>query len=368
MRILELSNYSEGCCGVWQRVKQEAQALAKKGHEVAIFSSDLIKGSETRADHLSKIKDISLMRFPAKQLGGESYMQWNFKEQALKFNPDIIIAHVYRHPHTVQALDIAKKTGSKVFLVTHAPFVKGNATRSFSQKMAVKFYDTFIGPKKINKFDKVISITRWENPFLESIGCKKEKIAYLPNGIPEEFFTQKQEKEENKILFLGRISPVKDLETLIIAFSMLKDSGLTLEIVGPSEGNYLDQIKALIREKGLETRVILSDPIYDLKEKIKKIDSCKIFVLPSKREAMPQSLIEAMARRKVVIAADNQGAKDIIRNKENGFLFNIGNAEQLANLLSNVLNDDLTKLKDQAKKDVEKFSMSSLILDLERLF
>ena len=40
--------------------------------------------------------------------------------------------------------------------------------------------------------DKIIAITRWEIPILIKLGVKKEKIAYIPNGIPDEFFKQKK--------------------------------------------------------------------------------------------------------------------------------------------------------------------------------
>jgi len=42
---------------------------------------------------------------------------------------------------------------------------------------------------KVNKFDKVITISKWEIPFLLRLGCKREKIVHIPNSIPEEFFT-----------------------------------------------------------------------------------------------------------------------------------------------------------------------------------
>ena len=74
-----------------------------------------------------------------------------------EYKPDVIIAHVYRHIHTSKALKIAKKLKCKVFLVTHAPFVPGDTTRSFLSKIAVRFYDKFIGPGKLKRFDKVIA-------------------------------------------------------------------------------------------------------------------------------------------------------------------------------------------------------------------
>ena len=40
LKILELTNFSAGICGVWQRVKQESLELSKRGHTVIIFSSN----------------------------------------------------------------------------------------------------------------------------------------------------------------------------------------------------------------------------------------------------------------------------------------------------------------------------------------
>ena len=228
MKILELCDYSSGVCGVWQRVKQDAELLSKK-NEVRIFSSNSVKGSTNFAPLQNKIGRINIRRFPFKKLGGESYLVWNFEREAIKYRPDIIIAHSYRHPHTTKALKIAKKIGAKVFLVTHAPFVENNSTRTFIEKNIVKFYDKFIRPKTINKFDKVIAITKWEIPYLLTIGCKKENIVYLPNGIPDSFFVKKTKKGKG-VLFLGRISPVKNLEVVLEA---IKNTNQKLTIIGP---------------------------------------------------------------------------------------------------------------------------------------
>jgi len=367
MKILELTNYSAGICGVWQRVKQEAELLSKN-HEVRIFTSNLTKGCEEIASPQDQIRKIKIQRFPAKQLGGESFMNWNFERALLEFRPDIIIAHSFRHPHTTKAIKLAKKINAKIFLVSHAPFVEGNTTRSFCQKLMVGFYDTFIAPSTLKKFHKIITIVKWEAPFLKSLGAKKEQIVYIPNGIPHEFFKTKPSRPENKILFLGRISPVKNIETLINVIPLLKDSKIKIEIVGPGEKQYLNHLKNLVEQKNLGKRIIFSKPIYDNKEKIKKIDSCKIFVLPSKREAMPQSLIEAMARKKITIAANNKGASDIIQDSENGYLFEIGDPVELAEKINLSLSKPQNKLKQQARKDVEQFSWDKLIRELEELF
>lgn len=370
MRILELCLFSAGIDGVFARVKQESELLARK-HEVVIFSSNIVKGSEKIAKRENKIGKVKIRRFPAKKLGGESFMRWNFENEALKFKPDVIIAHSYRHLHTSQALKVAKKLGCKVFLVTHAPFVSGNTTRTSFSAFAVRFYDFLMGPRIINKFDKVIAITKWEMPYLLNLGLDKNKMEYIPNGIAEEFFkiksVKRNGKEDKKILFLGRISPIKDLETLIRAMKILKDNKVVLEIVGPAEEDYIERLKIMIDKLGLNDRALFHKPIFDIKEKIKKIDSARVFVLPSKREAMPQALIEAMAREKIVISSDSPGAKDLIEDGKNGFLFRVGNAKELAEKIDAAIKIKDNKMRGEARKSVERFEWGKIIKKVENL-
>lgn len=364
MRILEICPFSSGICGVWTRVKQEALELSKEGNEVFVFSSNIVKGSNEIAKDFETIEDVKVRRFPVYFRFGENAAFWNFYREALIIKPDVIIAHVYRHPHTNQALKVAmqlKKRGKnvKIFLVTHAPFVEPKL-RSIKMRFMANLYD-IIYSGKLKEFKKVIAITNWEMPFLKELGVKKDKIEYIPNGIPEEFFKVKKGKEENKILFFGRISPIKDIETLIKAFYLIRDKEIKLELAGPAEKDYLGKLKKLIKELGLEKRVFFSGAVYGLNDKIKKIDSAKLFVLPSKREAMPQALIEVMAREKIVVASNNLGAKDIIRDGKNGFLFEIGNENQLSALIDKLLQIKNEKVKKEARKSVEQFSWNKII-------
>lgn len=373
MRILEICLYSAGIDGVFTRVKQEAMLLSKRGHEVKIFSSNLVKGSNEIALADYAIENVRVKRFKTQRLGGESYMIWKplgaLRKEIIDYKPDVIISHSYRHSHTNIASKIAKEIGAKFFLVTHAPF--GNDNRSLIARWYIKFFhDPFIGKRTLKRCNKVISITKWELPYLLNLDVDKEKIEYIPNGISNEFFKIKTIEEENKILFLGRISPIKDIETLIKSLPLIKDKQIKLEIVGMAEKNYLNILNNLTYRLNLEKRVKFSEAIFENKEKIRKIDSAKIFVLPSKREGMSQSLIEALARKKIVIASKNSGNTDIINDGENGFLFEIGDERDLAkkiNYVINVANKEKEKIKKNALKSVEQFNWNKIIDKIENL-
>lgn len=381
MKILEICPYSAGGCGVWARARSESELFVKKGYDVTVFSSNFEKGTDKIMPAEEVLNGIKIKRFPAMQPGkkplkflpgGESFMFMNFIEEAVNLSPDIIFAHNYRQFHTDLALIVAKRLKRenkkcKIFLVTHAPFPEGDITRSFWGHSAAWFYDYFIGRFTVNKFYKILTISHWEEPFLLKIGAKKEKIVYIPNGIPGEFFTQKKSKEQNKVLFLGRISPKKKIETLISAIPYLKDKKVQIEIVGPAEEEYFSRIKKLVDELNVGNRIKFTGAIFDLKEKIKKIDSAKIYVLPSRVEGMPQALIEVMARGKIVIGSDSLAIRDLIQDKKNGYLFEFDKPEDLAKVIDLALKDkNSKKIKNSAKKDVKHFSWDKVILQIEK--
>jgi glycosyltransferase involved in cell wall biosynthesis len=378
MKVLEICPYSSGGCGVWARVKQESLELEKKGYQIKIFSSNFDKGTDKIVPSREMLSSVEIYRFPAKKIGGESFMKFDFLNEAVKYSPDIIIVHNYRHLHTTKALKLKKilnKQGKrcKIFLVTHAPFVEGNITRTKFQTAVVNFYDNVIGPRTLNKFDKILAISEWEIPYILSCRAKREKILYIPNGIPEEFFKIKiKQATKNKILFLGRVSPKKKIETLIKAIPLIKNKNFVFEIVGPKEEDYAKKLEHLASSMHIENKITFSEPIYNINDKIKKIDSSKIYVLASRVEGMPQGLVEAMVRGRIVIGTDSIAIRDIIKDKENGFLFEFNNPQDLADKIDFIFDrknaKKINKIKQNAIGSSKKYSWNALIKELTGLF
>ena len=367
MKILELTNYTAGGCGVGMRVMKESQLLAQKGHTVKIFSTNRTKGSDKICSVHDKTGDVVIQRFSAKKLGGESYMLWDFTKEAIEFRPDVIIAHAYRHLHTTQALKIARILKCKLFLVTHAPFGR-EKSRTFMQNIIVNGYDKIIGRKILKKFTKIIAITKWEQNYLYELGLKDKNIVHLPNGLTEEFFKKQINRKGkiSKIIYLGRISSIKNLETVIKSLSQL--SGYTLEIRGSGEEDYVTKLNMLVKEYELDKIVSINSQPYNLKEQLRLLDNFDIYILPSISEGMPQALIEAMARQKIVISSDNLGSSEIISNGKNGFLFPISNYNSLSSLLKklkSITPSNRSSIQINAGKTAELFKWSKIVDKLE---
>jgi glycosyltransferase involved in cell wall biosynthesis len=356
MKILEICPFSAGGCGVGARAKQESLELSKLGHKVAIFSSNIEKGTNKILETKDKMGDVNIYRFPVKKYPfSENVMHFDFEKQLEILSPDLVITHLL-HPHSFKALKICKKLNIPIFIVPHAPF---NVKRNSLLNILTKIHRSIKVKPYLKYFDKIIAITKWEIPYLKKLNIPEDKIEYIPNGIPEEFFKQKEFESKNQVLFLGRIAPIKNLETLISAAKNL--SKIKLSIVGSAEKEYLEKI-----QKNLSKNIEIKEPIYDLREKIKLIDEHKILVLPSLRDAMPQVLIEAMARGKIVISSNTDGGKEIIEDGKNGFLFEIGNVEQLAQLIKKNIKGN-KKIQESAKKSSKKYSWKTLIKKYEEL-
>ena len=178
---------------------------------------------------------------------------------------------------------------------------------------------------------------------------------------------KEEEKQENKILFLGRVAPIKNLE--IVLKAMAKIEKFNFEIVGPAEEEYKAKLLSLIKEQGVENKIKFNPAIFDTKEKIKKLDTCRVFILPSLSEGMPQALVEAMAREKIVVASDCSGNKDLVKDKENGYIFKTHDAEDLVRVLKEALKDskENDKIRKSAKVFVAQFSWDKIIDKMEKM-
>ncbi len=362
MNILQICEFSAGICGVWSRVFNESKELIKKGHKVYVFSSNLKKGTGELVSEFEEKEGVLIYRFSNKtgffdRLLSRNVTYFDFERKLLDINPDVVITHLI-HPHSFKALEICKRLGKPCLLVTHAPF---NVKRNFPLSLATWFYYK-IKKSSIRDFSSVIAITNWEIPYLISLGIPNNKIIYIPNAIPDIFLREKIKMFfGKKILFFGRVAPVKNIEVLISAFNDLSvdNKKLTLNIVGPVESGY-ENIKHLVSDK-----ISFIGPVHGFKEKINFLSNCDIFVLPSNREGLPISLIEAMSLGKIVISSETDGGREVIKNGFNGFLFKLGDKEDLKSKINQVLmmkEVELNKIQKNARERVKEFQ-SKIVID-----
>ena len=131
------------------------------------------------------------------------------------------------------------------------------------------------------------------------------KLLVMSNGIGEDFFkvTRKPAGPKTlKLLFVGRLSPHKNLTALLEALSTTKHQ-ITLDIIG--DGECRRELRMLIAEKKLEN-VRLHGRLS--REEVRKFyATCSALILPSLYEVQPIVLLEAMASRIPIIVSKGIG-------------------------------------------------------------
>lgn len=151
--------------------------------------------------------------------------------------------------------------------------------------------------------------------------------------------------EESKIiLFVGGINLRKGVHYLLDAFLLIekKYPDLKLIIAGPTykyDQTYITDIKNKIAENNLGNKIYLTEKnVSNVDEFMQASD---FFVLPSKQEGFPISIIEAMSSGLAVIASDiPEISKAQISNGIDGFVFPVGDVRELSVILENLLKNE----------------------------
>lgn len=134
-----------------------------------------------------------------------------------------------------------------------------------------------------------------------------------------------------RLLFLGQLVERKGIDVLVRAVSMLSVP-VELFIVGGdwSQTGYPAQIKDLISQLRIASRIVLID---HQDGAISFLRSCDVFVLPSRSEARPRSIIEAMLLGKCVVSTDVGGIPSLVEHGVTGLLVAPGDPDALAGAL-----------------------------------
>ena len=171
---------------------------------------------------------------------------------------------------------------------------------------------------------------------IEDEGVDADRIHLCYNGLdPEVFAFRDRQPIAGAPVVIGcvcALRPEKNVEILIDAFA--KVSGCRLIIVGsgPSEANLKERVARL----QLQDSVTFVPANSNIPEWLNEID---IFVLPSRTEALSNSLMEAMACGCAVIASDVGGNPELVGQEERGLLFREGDAADLRKQLVRFIED-----------------------------
>ncbi len=232
------------------------------------------------------------------------------------------------------------------------------------------------------RFDHLIAVSHSTKSEMVGMGVPTELITVLHNAIDTEAWSSHRVtttlREELAISptapvigYVGRIMPEKDLETWLRAAALVvrqyPDAQFVLVGEGKDAGT-LNELRRLASNLGIAEQVHFPGYRETL---LPAYAAFNIFCLSSRREGLPNSILEAMALGLPVVTTDVAGAKELVLDRETGFVLPQGDEHSLGNALITLVESDAARKRmgRAGRERIEQeFSFTSRLQRIETLY
>ncbi|WP_130176829.1 glycosyltransferase [Cryobacterium sp. SO1] len=195
---------------------------------------------------------------------------------------------------------------------------------------------------------------------VQAISCGINADNYSPRFAP---------RTENRILFVGRVTGEKQIDVLVQAVALL-DTSLEVQVEIVGGGDQRRNLEHLVESLGLSRQFTFTGYVTD--EELREAYSrATVFAMPSIAELQSIATMEAMASGLPVVAANAMALPHLVHDGQNGYLFEPGSAQDLADKLSLVFSrspEELDALKHESLKLIEAHDIKRTLNTFERLY
>ena len=215
----------------------------------------------------------------------------------------------------------ARKDGTKVVYTAHGfHFYKGSSLLSWLifypiERLCSRLTDLLI---TINKedYERAKSWNTCCVELVNGIGVHTEE--FLNERVERKAYREELGFEDNDYVFMstGQVSVRKNHEVIIRAIAEIHNPRVKYLLVG--FGELEEKLKALVKELGIEDRVVFAGYRGDVKRLLHAVDG---FAFPSLQEGLPVALMEAMAAGLPIVCSRIRGNVDLIENGKGGYLY-----------------------------------------------
>lgn len=325
-----------------------AEELARQGHLVSVISSadsrDAIAASQDTAP-ASILINPKPLRLPYSTIRG--WGTWHYllgiSRWIRKYQPDLVYVSMLKHDAYI-AVKTCHKLKIPVVLRPEGAGLTGDVAWQQTHWLGRWFRKT------VRTADGFVALSERVKNEMTDAGYVAEKIAVIPNGIPiPEKSWSLNTVETNQVLFVGRLSPEKGIDTLIKAWpAVMKEyPDARLKLVG--SGSWEKSLRELAHDINIGDSIEFAGACNDVSEQLYQ---SRVFVLPSREEGLSIALLEAMATGIPTVASDIPGNRTLIQNDVTGRLFAVDQPESLAEKINLSLRGDQITM-DMAKQGRE---------------
>lgn len=280
------------------------------------------------------------------------------KQLFTKIQPDIIISPNFNFDH--YWLPFIKQK-AKLIKERHSSRYLEQARRNNSsvlQKLKFKL-DDWID----KKYNRIIVLNEDEKKYVQS-----GNAVVIPN--PVELTGRRADLSKKHVIAAGRISPVKGFGDLIKAWAVIQAEfpEWQLHFYGQDYLDTQSKLRLQIDKLILNQSVFFKGNVDNLP---KTMTNYSIYAMTSETECFPMVLLEALSVGLPVVSYDSpNGPRNIITNKQDGFLVPYKNITIFAQKLKELMNDENLrhKMGHQGTENVRRFSLDKVMQEWKEMF
>jgi glycosyltransferase involved in cell wall biosynthesis len=346
--LIATDNYYPNVNGASYFAQRLAYYLKKHYHSVLVIAPSLNHYEETSQYDGVQVYGVPSMPLERIRVPFPIMVALYVEKAINQFQPDVI--HIQSHFAIGRnAANTAKSLHIPIVGTNH--FMPENLVHYFHPPKPIETMVINMGwaycLKTLNRLDAVTSPTKIAAGLLEKVGIKKP-VSVISNGIDLQIFKPSNDgaylatrykipTDKPVLLFVGRLDKEKYLDLVIRALAKaISQTPITLIIVGT--GAERSKLEKLAADLHLQLHIIFTGfvPDEDLPN-LYTLADC--FIMAGTVELQSIATMEAMASGLPVLAVRAMALPELVRDGENGFLFEHGNisqmAEQIVRLLGN---------------------------------
>ncbi len=311
MHILHLTPYyapAYAFGGVARSVEGMATALAKRGHEVTVMTTDALDQRrrhpgppvETLAG-VRVLRQANVWPWLRGRLNLSTPRGMKQSAEALLPTVDLVHIHEFRTLENLLVTPVAQRLGKPIALSPH-----GTLSLATGRGRLKTVWDRLLSPGVALRVDHVVALSEAERAEAEALwrgfGRRQRptRFSVVANGVDLPKFNKRELAadfrqryrlgESPVVLFMGRLQKRKGVDVLIRAFQAASVENARLLIVGPDEG-MLPTLQALATG---DPRIVFTGYLAG-EARLGALAASDIFALPAIGEGQPMAALEAMA-------------------------------------------------------------------------
>ncbi len=290
---------------------------------------------------------------------------------------DVVHCHGHHYYLTWRTISAAKKLGVPVILTLHG--LDALSRCNTIARLGEEIFNRTIFRRELNNLAAVIGLTPHITDYAKKYGILSKKCFSIPNGVDYPVFCANIQKkiiyrqkygidlEKTVILFRGRFSQVKGVCELAEAAKQVVEKNHQAFFVFVGDGPLASELTKALQPIRANSKIIGWTP----KEKIHELYiASNMFILPSKSEALPLTILEAMAARLNIVATSVGGVPEILDGYPNKTIINDGSPAEISKAILEALRrgNEVSFNEQFIKHGMDNFNWEKIAGQVERIY